>query len=86
VDGVAGRDTDLCGTAVAPCKTISHALNARASDGDTLRIAQGTYTENLSIKVSVMLEGGYEPSGSMRDLEAYETIRDGSAGAVTDLP
>jgi hypothetical protein len=86
VDGVAGSDTDLCGTAVAPCKTISHALNARASDGDTLRIAQGTYTENLSIKVSVTLEGGYEPSGSMRDLEAYETIRDGSAGGVMDLP
>jgi hypothetical protein len=86
VDGVGGRDTDSCGTAVAPCKTISHALKARASDGDTLRIAQGTYTENLSIKVSVTLEGGYEPNGWTRDPAAYETILDGSSGTVTDLP
>jgi len=73
-------------TSVAPCKTILHTLNARASDGDTLRIAQGTYSENLSINVRVTLEGGYEASGWTRDLGTYETIRDGSAGAVMDLP
>jgi hypothetical protein len=71
---------------VAPCKTISHALNARASDGDTLRIAQGTYTENLDINVSVMLEGGYQPSGRTRDLGTYGTALDGSPSAVMDLP
>jgi len=86
VDGASGSDTGSCGTTVAPCQTISHTLNARASASDTLRIAQGTYTENLTINISVTLEGGYEASGWTRDLGAYETILDGSAGGGMELP
>jgi predicted GH43/DUF377 family glycosyl hydrolase len=78
VDGASGQDIPACGTTVTPCQTISYTLNSRASDGDIIRVAQGTYTENLVIDVGVTLEGGYESSGWTRDLSQYETIIDGS--------
>ena len=78
VDGATGQDIPACGTIIAPCQTISYTLNNRASNGDTLLVAQGTYTENLTITFSVTLEGGYESTGWSRDLAQYETIIDGS--------
>jgi hypothetical protein len=86
VDGAGGSDTGSCGTNTAPCKTISHTLNARASEGDIIRVAQGTYTENLTVNISVTIEGGYEAAGWTRDLTAYETILDGSGAGVVQLP
>jgi len=78
VDGATGQDIPACGTMITPCQTISYTLNSRASGGDTLRVAQGTYTENLAISIGVTLEGGYESTGWSRDLAQYETIIDGS--------
>lgn len=78
VDGAAGQDILTCGTTIAPCQTISYTLNSRASDGDTIRVAQATYTENLTIDISVTLEGGYEATGWTRDIAAYVTTIDGS--------
>jgi hypothetical protein len=82
VDGATGADTPACGTTVAPCQTISYTLNTRAVAGDVIRVAQGVYTENLTINISVTLEGGYEAAGWTRDISLYETIIDG-AGTPT---
>jgi len=78
VDGASGQDVPTCGTTITPCQTISYTLNSRASGGDTIRVAQGVYTENLIINISVTLEGGYEPISWTRSITQYETILDGS--------
>jgi predicted GH43/DUF377 family glycosyl hydrolase len=78
VDGATGQDIDTCGTSATPCKTISYTLNTRASSSDTIRVAQGVYTENLFITKAIRLEGGYEATNWTRDVDQYETIIDGS--------
>jgi predicted GH43/DUF377 family glycosyl hydrolase len=77
VDGGAGQDTDTCGNAIAPCRTISYTLHSRATGGDTIRVAQGVYTENLAIDKQIALEGGYEPLGWTRNIAVHETVIDG---------
>lgn len=63
------------GTMSSPFQTINQAL-AVAGDGDTILVAQGTYTENLSINVPVTLMGGYAATSPTwtRDITHYETI------------
>ncbi len=78
VDRATGGDTPTCGTTTTPCKSISYTLNTRASSGDTIRVAQGTYTENLTIGISVTLEGGFESTTWTRNITLYESILDGS--------
>ncbi len=60
-----GTDTSGCGSESTPCRTIQYAVNAAAS-GDTIKIAQGTYTGSggavVSIKKSLTLIGGYTTS------------------------
>jgi hypothetical protein len=85
VDGKAGQDIGTCGTASMPCKSISYALSSRASGGDTIRVAQGVYIENLSISIGITLEGGYEPVNWTRNVALHETIIDGS-GATYPRP
>lgn len=82
VDTASGQDTGSCGSSTDPCETISHTIGMRAEDGDTICVAQGTYTENLTINKKVVLMGGYEAGSWSRDLSAYETIIDGSAGKL----
>jgi hypothetical protein len=54
--------------------TIQAAVDA-ADPGDTIQVAQGTYTENLVVDVAVTLEGGYSgPPDWNRDVAMYETI------------
>ena len=78
VDDASGQDIPTCGTTGSPCKTISYALDSRASAGDTIRVAQGVYTENLTVDKQVTLEGGYIPSGTLWLTRTGETIIDGS--------
>lgn len=85
VDGATGQDIVTCGTSGTPCRTISYTLNSRASGGDTIRVAQGVYTENLTITISVTLEGGYEASGWTRSTTQHETIIDGSSSGTVML-
>jgi len=82
VDGASGVDQPACGTDLSPCKTISYTLNTHAAGGDTIRVAQGVYTENLTVNISVTLEGGYEATGWTRDIALYETVIDGSGSAI----
>lgn len=65
---------DVCST--CDFQTIQAAIDA-ASPGFTIRVAQGVYTENLTVGKPVTLEGGYEPVGWVRSLVDYETIIDG---------
>lgn len=73
---------NLCLDPNTPCQTVSHAINM-ANNGESILIAQGIYTENLTINHPVNLMGGYEAAGWSRDLGQYETIIDGSGTPTT---
>ena len=72
VDGVNGNDNNDCKSPQTACQTIGHAISL-ASSGDTIKVAPATYTENLTISISLKIIG----SG------ATTTIVDGNqAGTV----
>jgi hypothetical protein len=56
VNGVNGNDTNNCMSPATPCKTIGHAI-LLASSGDTIMVASATYTEHLTIRISLHLLG-----------------------------
>jgi parallel beta-helix repeat protein len=56
--------------------TIQQAIDA-ARKGDTVRVSQGTYFENITLKENVILEGGWNTDFSSRDIAAHETVLDG---------
>jgi hypothetical protein len=57
VDGVKGKDINPCkAPSTAACKTIGHAISL-ASSGDTVIVAAATYTENLTIGISLNVLG-----------------------------
>jgi len=63
------------GTSDSPFQTINRALTS-AGDGDTILVAQGTYSEHLLINAQVTLMGGYaaiSPTWT-RDVARYETV------------
>jgi hypothetical protein len=57
-----------CQNPASPCKTIGAAL-AQMADGDTIRIAKGTYKESLAITTAGTrtFEGGWGPAFGVRD-------------------
>jgi len=55
---------------------IGEALDM-AEKGDTVRVCQGTYDENITLKEDVVLEGGWNEDLSQRDLSAHVTTIDG---------
>jgi hypothetical protein len=75
VDGVHGSDNNNCKSAQNACKTIGHGISL-AHSGDSILVAAATYTENLTIGMSLKLIG----SG------AQTTIIDGGAkGTVVSI-
>jgi len=56
VDGVNGSDNNNCKSPQHACKTIGHAISL-ASSGDSIIVAAATYTENLSIGISLKVVG-----------------------------
>jgi hypothetical protein len=74
VNGVDGGDSNDCLSAQTPCKTIGHAISL-ASSGDSIMVAAATYTENLTIGLSVNVIG----SG------ASTTIIDANGGSVVTV-
>ncbi|MEJ2736832.1 MAG: right-handed parallel beta-helix repeat-containing protein, partial [Anaerolineae bacterium] len=78
VDGATGQDIGTCGPMVTPCETISYTLNSQAGEGDTILIAEGIYTENLTISgITVTLRGGYTIAGGQWLMGTGETVVDG---------
>jgi predicted outer membrane repeat protein len=56
VNGVNGNDNNNCMSPQTACKTIGHAISL-ASSGDSIIVASATYTENLTISISLTIVG-----------------------------
>jgi hypothetical protein len=67
VNGATGNDSNNCKSSQHACKTIGHAISL-ASSGDTVKVAPSTYTENLTIGISLNILGA----------DARTTIVDGN--------
>jgi hypothetical protein len=77
VNGAAAGDGQ--GTQQSPFRTVQAAIDA-AGTGDVIRVAAGSYNENLRIvSKAIVLEGGYSAAW-VRDLAANTTTISGPAG------
>ena len=76
VDEVNGDNT-FNGSMASPYATINHAIS-RVDDGGTIHVAQGTYTENVTLEKTVDLLGGYTADWSSRLLAAQATVINGN--------
>ena len=66
--------------------SIQAAIDA-ANAGDTIRVAEGTYLENLEMDQSVTLEGGWNEAFTERNWDTHPTTIDGQAsGSVIYVP
>jgi uncharacterized repeat protein (TIGR01451 family) len=79
VDVDAGTDNN-CLVDWKPCQTIQWAIG-QAMDGDTVRVAAGTFTDTdaevVYVNKAITLTGGYTTTGWERDVDAYPTYLDG---------
>lgn len=81
-----GADAGDC--QAAACQTIGYALAQAAGSGDTLLVAAGTYTEQLTINKSVVVQGAGSASTIIRapaTLVANPAISPGSGGQLTAI-
>jgi len=56
VNGVSGSNSNNCMSSTTACKSIGHAISLAAT-GDAVRVAAATYTENLTINITVTVIG-----------------------------
>ena len=77
---VSGSDTSNdCSNPLSPCATIDHAIG-QATAGDTVKVACGTYNENIRISTSInplFLQGGWSSDFSTRSDDPSLTVIDG---------
>jgi hypothetical protein len=71
VDGVNGNDSNDCKSRISSCATIGHAIGLAAS-GDSVMIAPSVYTENLTINMSLKLNGA---GATKTIIDGGQTIR-----------
>jgi len=76
---VSGSDTSNdCTNSVSPCATIDHAVD-EAGDGDTIKIARGTYHESVTLHTPInplTIQGGWSADFSQRDENPAATVID----------
>ena len=68
-------------------QTIQQGISScSGTSADAVKVAKGTYMENVVLKSYVMLEGGWDPATNTRDHELYvTTINGGAAGSVVTI-
>jgi len=82
VSAAMGEDQPACGSQVDPCASIGYGIG-RTDAGGTVRVAQGIYTENLTLTKTIDLLGSYAPDWADRALARYATTVDADhEGAV----
>ncbi len=77
--GSSGSDSGDCTDPSLPCRTIQYAVN-QAEDYETVRIAQGTYNENIAITSNIsglLIHGGWSSDFSIRENDSSLTVVDG---------
>jgi hypothetical protein len=81
VDGINGSDSNSCKTTRHACKTIGHAISL-AHSGDSVKVASATYTENLTIGISLKVIGAGAAT-TIIDGGATNTVITVNSGRVT---
>ena len=86
VDGVHGSDQNDCKTRQTACKTIGHAISL-ASSGDTIGVGSATYSENLTISISLKIIGSGAATTIIDGggLQTVVVIQSGSQVALSAL-
>jgi len=84
VDGVNGNDDNNCKSPQTACKTIGHAISL-ASSGDAIKVAPATYTENLTISISLKILGADASTTIVDGNEAGTVVTISSSSAVVAL-
>jgi hypothetical protein len=77
VDWATGSDDSDCTNPNDPCQTIGYAANQSGS-GDSVLVAEGVYSETITINQPLDLLGGYEATGWSRDIAGNLTTIDGN--------
>jgi len=89
VCGTTGDDFTGDGSQAAPFATIERGRDEAVILGaHEVRVAQGTYTEDINLIEGVSLYGGYESAGWTRDIFTYLTTIDGDTASaiIADTP
>lgn len=67
-------------TMANPCGTVQKAIDLATAPGDEVRVARGTYIENLNIDHSIKLGGGWNDSFTVQDPTNFPTFLHGIGG------
>ncbi len=69
-----GVDTGACTNQASPCRTINYA-RSQSNNGDTVRVAPGTYVENVNLFTDITIEGtGAAPAAVVVDGGGVERV------------
>ena len=83
-NGGTGSDSHNCLSPTTACKTIGHAISL-ASSGDTIMVAASTYTENLTIGISLSIAGSGAATTIVDGGGTYTVIAISNSGAQVTL-
>ncbi|MGE0637613.1 MAG: T9SS type A sorting domain-containing protein [Bacteroidia bacterium] len=85
VDATNGVDDSACGSEDAPCATINQGMTRAVAEGYTdVRIATGTYTENIELTDGINLWGGFDAQWAVTGLSTvYGGLINGEYYTVT---
>ncbi len=81
VNSATGNDANDCLSPATACKTIQAAIN-KASAGDTVNVAAGTYNEQVQINKTLSLKGARAGVDARTRSPVGESIIDNSCGPV----